>query len=69
MEMIVERCNDNLSECTRYPPLTRENICNDFNTTFYGPDFLTNVTPPLACPLQAVSRTLSTFCTNFEFAF
>lgn len=52
MEMNSERCNGEM--CTSYPPITSKNICNDFNSTFFGKDFLTRVQPSLKCPIEAV---------------
>lgn len=61
MEMQLERCNEDLTQCTTYPSMVRDNVCNEFNTTFYGKEFLSRVHPPLKCPIKTVSFDLVSF--------
>lgn len=60
MEMQLERCNEDLSECTTYPSMVRDNVCNEFNTTFYGTEFFSRIQPLLKCPINTVSAPVST---------
>lgn len=63
--MILQRCNDDLSQCTTYPPVKRENVCNELNTTYFGRDLFPRIQPPLKCPIKAVSSSDSrSLCIN-----
>lgn len=59
MEITADRCNEDFTQCTKYPQFSTGNVCNDLNSTFYGKDLLKQTTPTVKCPVQAVSRHVS----------
>lgn len=56
LEMIttLEKCNMEMTKCSSFPPFNFPDVCSQFNTQFFGPNFLTRVSPKLECPVKAV---------------
>lgn len=56
IDVDLERCNMEKTKCSVFPTILLPNICDSFNSTFFGKKFLTRVFPRIECPVKAVSK-------------